>query len=133
MLGDFIISHPRVDLDLQFRAAVAPFFARVFEPSWVDFTNQVAIAGAAPWPLQVDLADGFAIGIPVFDLLRAANFFGEMTNQFFDQDRHFFEIGIGPVRFQHGKFRVVLSGNTLVPKISVDLENLVEPADQQTF
>ena len=56
-----------------------------------------------------------------------------MTNQFFDEVRHLLEIGICPVGFEHGEFRIVLSGNAFVAEVPVDFENLVEPAYQQTF
>ena len=69
----------------------------------------------------------------MFDRQRAANFLGKITNKFFDQVRHLFEIGIRPVRFEHGEFRIVLSGDAFVAKVPVDLENFVEPTNQQTF
>src|SRR5437868_13596795 len=56
-----------------------------------------------------------------------------MTNQFFSKSRHLFEIGIGPIRFEHGKFGIVLSGNTFVAKVTVDFEYLIEPTDEQTL
>src|ERR1700730_5368839 len=56
-----------------------------------------------------------------------------MTNQFFSEIRHLFEIRVRPVSFEHCEFRIVLSGNAFVSKVTVDFEHLVEPADEQTF
>ena len=69
----------------------------------------------------------------MFDLKRAANDLGEMTNQFFNQVRYFLEIGIRPVDFEHGEFRIVLSGNAFVPEVTADFEDLVESAYEQPF
>src|SRR5262249_34684655 len=57
----------------------------------------------------------------------------EMTDQFFYKFRNFFEIGIGPVRFQHGELGIVLPGNAFVPKIAIDLEYFVEPPDEEAL
>ena len=56
-----------------------------------------------------------------------------MANQFLDQVRHFFEIGVRPVCFEHGEFRIVLSGNAFVAKVPIDFENLVKSAHEQAF
>src|SRR5206468_5705291 len=56
-----------------------------------------------------------------------------MTNQFLSEVCHLLEIGIGPIRFKHGKFGIVFSGNAFVSKVTVDFEYLVEPAHEQTF
>src|SRR6266446_1414067 len=56
-----------------------------------------------------------------------------MANQFFGEIRHFLEIRIGPISFEHGEFGIVFSGNALVPKVTVDLEHLVETAYEQTL
>ena len=69
----------------------------------------------------------------MLDGQRAADFFGEIANQFFDEIRHLFEIGIGPIGFKHCKFGIVFSRNAFVPKVAIDLEHLVEPAYEQTF
>src|SRR5438067_605994 len=56
-----------------------------------------------------------------------------MANQFLDQAGHLLEIGICPVRLEHGEFRIVLSGDAFVAKVPVDFKNFVEPTNQQTF
>src|SRR6266705_5041833 len=56
-----------------------------------------------------------------------------MTNQFLSEVCHLLEVGIGPIRFEHGEFGIVFSGNAFVTKVSVDFEYLVEPAHEQTF
>src|SRR5215467_13200307 len=56
-----------------------------------------------------------------------------MTNQFFSQVRHFLEIRIGPISFEHGEFGIVFSRNAFIPKVTVDFEHLVEPAYEQTL
>jgi hypothetical protein len=56
-----------------------------------------------------------------------------MTNHLFQQVSHFFEVGVGPVNFKHGEFRIVLPRNSFVPKISIQLENFCESADEQSF
>ena len=66
----------------------------------------------------------------MFNLSDPQIFLREMTNQFLDQVRHFFEIGVGPVNFEHGELGIVLSRNAFVAEIPVDLENFVESADQ---
>src|SRR5262249_23317705 len=40
---------------------------------------------------------------------------------------------IGPIGFEHGEFGIVFSGNPFVPKVTIDFEHLVEPADKQTL
>jgi len=69
----------------------------------------------------------------MLDCQRVASLLGQITNQFFDEIRHLLEIGICPVRFEHGEFRIVLSGDAFVAEVPVDLENFVEPTNQQTF
>ena len=61
------------------------------------------------------------------------DFLSEITNQFFNQIRDFLEIGIGPVAFEHREFRIVLARNAFVAEVAVHFEDLVEPADEQTF
>ena len=56
-----------------------------------------------------------------------------MTDQFLDQIRYFFEIGIRPVGFEHGEFGIVLSRDSLVAEVATDLEHFVEPAYEQPF
>src|SRR6266446_7852041 len=56
-----------------------------------------------------------------------------MTNQFLSEVCHLLEIGIGPIRFEHGEFGIVFSGNAFVSKVTVDFEYLIEPAHEQTF
>ena len=69
----------------------------------------------------------------MFDGQRAADFVGEIANQFFDEIRHFFEVGIGPIGLEHREFGIVFPGNSFIPKVAVDLEHLVESAYEQTF
>src|SRR5262249_14401003 len=64
---------------------------------------------------------------------RAANFFGEIANQFFDEIRHFFEIGVGPICFKHREFWIVFSRDAFVPEVAIDFEYLVESSYEQTF
>ena len=54
-----------------------------------------------------------------------------MTDHFLHQVRDLLEIGVGPVAFQHGELRIVFPRNAFVPEIPVQLENLVESADEQ--
>src|SRR5215469_14175002 len=56
-----------------------------------------------------------------------------MTNQFFSQIRHLLEIRICPVSLKHREFRIVLSRNPFVSKVTIDFKNLVEPAYKQTL
>src|SRR3981081_3759336 len=58
---------------------------------------------------------------------------GDMTNQFFAQVRHLFEVRISPIRFQHGELRIVFSRNSFVPKVSVELKHFIESAHEQTL
>ena len=69
----------------------------------------------------------------MFDFEWTTDLFGRMTNQFFDQVRHFLEIGVGPVNFQHGKFRIVLPRNAFIPEISVQFEDFGESANQKAL
>src|SRR6266700_2882140 len=91
------------------------------------------VARASPRPFQVDRTSDFAVGISMLDLEGIADDLGEMTNQFFDQVRHFLKIGVRPVGFEHGEFRIVFSRNAFVAEVAADLENLVEPAHEQAF
>ena len=56
-----------------------------------------------------------------------------MADQFLDQVRDLLEIGIGPVGFEHGELRIVLSRDAFVAEVAVQLEDLVETADEQTL
>ena len=69
----------------------------------------------------------------MLDGQRAANFVGEIANQFFDEIRHFFEIGVGPISFKHREFGIVFSRDAFVAKVAIDFEHFVEPAHEQTF
>ena len=44
-----------------------------------------------------------------------------------------FEIGISPINFEHGEFRIVLPGNAFVSKVPVQLEYFRESANQKAF
>src|SRR5438270_11459849 len=54
-----------------------------------------------------------------------------MTDHFFSEIGHLVEIGVGPIGFEHGEFRIVFSGNTFVAKVTINLEYLVEATDEQ--
>ena len=56
-----------------------------------------------------------------------------MANHFLDQVRHLLEIGVSPIAFEHGELGIVLSRNSFVPEIPVQLEDFVEAADQQAL
>src|SRR5882724_3398170 len=135
MLCDFEIGELRQNFQFQLvRRAFAPLFARQVEPVFSrNFAHQVMVARASPRSFQVDRASDFAIGVSMLDLEGSADDLGKMTNQFFNKVRHFLKIGVRPVGFEHGEFRIVFSGNAFVPEVAADLENLVEPAYEQTF
>jgi hypothetical protein len=63
--------------------------------------------------------------------LQGANRSREMADHFFHQIRDLLEIGVGPIRFEHGELGIVLPGNAFVPEIAIQLEDLVESAHQQ--
>ena len=67
----------------------------------------------------------------MFDLERTASDMRQVTNQFFNQIRHLFEIRISPIGLQHGEFRVVFPRNAFIPKVAAYLENLVESSHEQ--
>src|SRR4051794_9135560 len=54
-----------------------------------------------------------------------------MTNHLLDQVCDLFEISVGPVPFEHRELRIVPPRYAFVPEVSVQLENLVEPPDQE--
>ena len=56
-----------------------------------------------------------------------------MADQFLDQVRDLLEIGVGPIGLEHGELWIVLSRDSFVPEIPVQLEHFVEAADQQAF
>jgi hypothetical protein len=56
-----------------------------------------------------------------------------MTNQFFNQVRYFSKIGIRPVDFEHGEFRIVLSEMPSFPEVAADFENLIDPPTSSRF
>src|SRR5438270_13998295 len=56
-----------------------------------------------------------------------------MTNHFLYQVRNLLEIGIGPIRLQHGELGIVPPRNSLVPEIAIEFENFIESAHYQTF
>ena len=119
---------------------VEPIFARHI-PDKIDITR------APPWPLEIDRAEHFSVGIamlnleghalacPTFKRRRrgALQFFCDMTDEFLEQVRHFFEISVGPVNFQHRKFRIVLPRNAFVPEIPVQFEDFGESANQKAL
>ena len=121
MLRHFEISQLRQDFELQLTGrAGAPLLARNIEPILPrNFADKIDITRPAPPPLEIDRSHHFAVGIAMFDFQRAADLFGGVTNQFFNQVRHFFEIGVSPINFEHGEFRIVFPGNAFVPKIPV--------------
>jgi hypothetical protein len=53
-----------------------------------------------------------------------------MTDHFLDEVGHFLEIGVGPVGFEHRELRIVFSRNSLVPEISIQLEDFIKPAHE---
>ena len=42
-------------------------------------------------------------------------------------------VGIGLVKFHHGKFRIVLDGHPLIPEIAIDFINPLQAADDQAL
>src|ERR1043165_9997529 len=64
---------------------------------------------------------------------RAANGLSQMTNQLFHQVGNFVVVGIGPIRLEHGELRIVFPGNAFVPKIAIDLKDLVETANEKAL
>ncbi len=56
-----------------------------------------------------------------------------MTDHFLDEVRDLLEIGVGPIAFEHGELGIVLSRDSFVPEIPVQLEDFVEAADQQAL
>src|SRR5437867_9040863 len=63
----------------------------------------------------------------------ALQFLGQLTNEFLDQVRHFLEIGVSPVRFEHSELRIVFPRDAFIAEVPADLENFVEPAHKQTL
>src|SRR4029453_5274421 len=89
------------------------------------------VSRASPRPFQIDYARDLAIAISMLDLQGTPDDSRQGADQVLYQIRHFFKIGIRPVGFQHGEFRIVLSRNALVAEVATDLENFVEPAYEQ--
>ena len=56
-----------------------------------------------------------------------------MADQFLDQLGDLLEIRVGPVAFEHGELRIVPARDAFVAEVAVHFEDLVEPADEQSF
>src|SRR5881227_2611315 len=114
--------------------AVTPLLRREVKPIVAgNLAHQIAVTYAAPRALEINRADNISFGVLMLDGQRAADFLGEITNQFFEQIGHFFKISIGPIGFKHRKLRIVFSGNAFVSEVAIDFKYLVEAAYQQTF
>src|SRR5205823_13874643 len=104
------------------------------------FPHQILSTRPPPRPPQVDRPRHVSFRIPVLDSevrasarlwTRRSAFLqdlGHMTNHFLYQVRNLLEIGIGPIRLQHGELGIVLPRNSLVPEIAIEFENFIESA-----
>ena len=68
LLRDFVIGHPRIDLDAELGAALPAFLARVIEPLRIDLADQIAITRAPPRAREIDRARDVSFRVLVLDL-----------------------------------------------------------------
>src|SRR5215475_4335219 len=135
MLRHLEVSELRQNFEFEIvHSAFAAFPGRQVKPILAcDFAHQIPVSHAAPRSFQINRPGDVSVSVPMLNAQRATDFFGEIANQFFDEVRHSFEIGVGPIRLKHREFRIVFSRDALVAKVAIDFEHLVESAHQQTF
>src|SRR5437764_707142 len=72
------------------------------------------------------------LGVFVFDLRSAfRNRRRQVTDHLFHEVRDLLEIGVGPIRLEHRELGIVFPRNAFVAKIAIQLEDLVEAADEK--
>ena len=62
----------------------------------------------------------------VCDNRRAKNIQGNRLEHVFNDYHDVFQVAVSLVKLQHGEFRIVLGGNTLITKITIDLVHAVK-------
>ena len=109
---------------------ISPQGFEVVEHCHIDgaiFNDGFFQSQAFPGGGQIDL---FAA---VADFQAAADILRHMTDELFGVIHQVVIGGIGPVKFHHGKFGVVLNGDALVAEVAVDLEHAIKAADNQAL
>ena len=56
-----------------------------------------------------------------------------MAKKSLSQDHEVFISGIGHIEFEHGKFRIMLNGDPLIPEIAVYFEDPLQPPYYKPF
>ncbi len=69
----------------------------------------------------------------ILDLHRSQHFLGNLRHHLFGHIHDLHVISVRHVKLELSKLRVVLEGDSFVPKITSDLINPVQSAHQQTF
>ena len=113
--------HVVADCQPEFVSGVGRAFrgGRQREPAGRGVFDEVAVARAAPRTLQIERARHVAAGVFVFNAQATGDQLGQPADEFFDQVRHRIEIGVGPIRFEHGELGIVPAAETFVAEIAV--------------
>src|SRR6516162_6059587 len=66
-------------------------------------------------------------------LERPQHCLGHVSHQALSELDHVAEVGVGLVKLQHGELGIVLSGNTFVAEVTIDLVDAVESTHNQAL
>src|SRR5438132_7964132 len=111
---------------------LASLLARKLKPIRTRcLAHEIVITRAPPRSREVNRARHISLRVLVLDFQSAASRLREMADEFLDQLGHFFKIGVSPIGFEHRELRVVPARDAFVSEVAVELENSVEPADEQ--
>jgi hypothetical protein len=87
MLGHLEINELRLDIESELaHCAFTPLLGREIKPI-IARTSRIKsrVTHTAPWPFQINRANNLPVSVSVLYGQRAADFLGEITNQFFDR------------------------------------------------
>src|SRR4051794_9203214 len=80
LLRHLVVLHAGVNLDAEFTATAAAFLRRVVEPLRIDLADEIAVARAAPWALEIQSAGDVPLTVLVLDAQRAGDGLREVAD-----------------------------------------------------